>query len=61
MVLTPPSNVYNKIITKMMRVVSQKGIPKEVRIASCRMATTKYNLAVAPNVLESIKKEAPVL
>ncbi len=60
-VLTPPSKVYNNIITKIISVVNQNGTPKEARIASCKIATTKYKRAVAPNVLDKIKNEAPVL
>ena len=35
----------------MIRVVSQKGTPNEVSMASWRILTTRYNLAVAPRVL----------
>ena len=60
-VFTPPSYVYNKIIIKITKVVAQKGTCKLSRIKNCKIFTTKYNLAVAPNVLDKIKKDAPVL
>ncbi len=45
----------------MINVVNQKGMPKLSRMASCKILTTKYNLAVAPNVRDKIKNYAPVL
>ena len=45
----------------MTRVVAQKGTPILSSIKTCNVFTTKYNLAVAPNVLDNTKKEAPVL
>jgi hypothetical protein len=53
--------VYSKIIIKIMVVVAQNGMPKLDKIVSCRILTTKYKRAVAPNVLDKIKNDAPVL
>ena len=61
MVFTPPSNVYTKIMAKIINVVTQKGTCKSFKITFCKILTTKYNRAVAPNVLLKIKKLAPVL
>ena len=41
-------------------MVAQKGTCKLSKMNTCKIFTTKYNLAVAPNVLDKIKKEAPV-
>ncbi len=53
--------VANACLDAGGRVVAQKGTPILSSIKTCNVFTTKYNLAVAPNVLDNTKKEAPVL
>ena len=60
-VLTPPLNVYNKIMASMISVVAQKGIFMLSKINPCKILTTKNNRAVAPSVRDKIKNEAPLL
>jgi len=42
---------------RIISVVNQKGMPKLDKITSCKMFTTRYSLAVAPNVLLRIKTQ----
>jgi hypothetical protein len=60
-VLTPPSKVYSRIISRITNVVAINGTPILSRINICNTFITRYNLAVAPNVLEIMKNIAPVL
>ena len=46
---------------RMMAEVTTKGTPISSKIKICKTLITKNSLAVAPKVLEMIKKSAPVL
>ena len=44
-----------------MVTVAQNGTPIALKTRSCNTIATKYSLKLAPVILESKKKEAPVL
>ena len=60
-VFIPPLKVYNQINKIVIETVIQKGIPYASNRIICNTLATKNNLNAAPIVLESKKKEAPVL
>ena len=47
--------MYKRINARITSVVNIKGMPRSLKIKICKTLITRYNLAVAPTVLESIK------
>ena len=60
-VLTPPSNVYSRIINNTTAARNPEWDMHILKDEYMQILMTRYKRAVAPTVRDNIKKDAPVL